>query len=49
MSWDLPIDKEEFLSAIGGAKNLEKFMQIPAATAMPQELRKSLGTADPKE
>ena len=41
-SWDLPTEKDQFLEAIGGKDFLKHFMTLPAAKAMPDELRESL-------
>ncbi len=46
LSWDLPTEKDEFLQAIGGEKELAAFMKRPAAKAMPAALRLSLATAN---
>jgi hypothetical protein len=42
-TWDLPTDVEGFLDVIGGRKRLPHFMQLPAAQAMPDDLRRDLG------
>jgi len=42
-TWDLPTTKDEFLEAIGGQEHLAHFMTLPAARAMPQELKTQLG------
>jgi hypothetical protein len=43
MSWDLPRDKDEFLATIGNlGLPLEDFMKLPAAQAMPGDLRAAL-------
>lgn len=41
-SWDLPTEPAAFLHVIGGRENLGHFMQLPAARAMPAELRLAL-------
>ncbi len=46
LSWDLPTEKDEFLVAIGGEKELAAFMKRPAAKAMPATLRLALASAD---
>lgn len=38
-TWDLPTDPEAFLWAIGGVENLDHFLQLPAAKAMPDSLK----------
>jgi hypothetical protein len=45
-TWDLPKDKDTFLAVIGGESALEHFMTLPAAEAMPQDLKASLGVTD---
>lgn len=42
-TWDLPTDVEAFLHHIGGKKKLPAFMLLPAATRMPDDLRRDLG------
>lgn len=42
-TWDLPTDPEWFLSWVGGEKGLKSFMKLPAAKAMPPDLRAALG------
>lgn len=41
LSWDLPTDAKSFINFIGEEK-LENFMNLPAAKAMPNSLRKEL-------
>lgn len=43
MSWDLPTNVDDFLYAIGGRKRLAHFLTLPAAQAMPDDLRAALG------
>ncbi len=43
-SWDLPAEKEEFLATIGGPEAIPHFLTLPAAEAMPAELRNALRT-----
>lgn len=43
LSWGLPVDKDEFLDAIGGPDNLTHFLTLPAARPMPESLKKDLG------
>jgi putative metallohydrolase (TIGR04338 family) len=45
-SWDLPTDPEAFLNAIGGVTELEKFMHLPSAKAMPNDLKVALSGLD---
>jgi len=40
-TWDLPTDAQEFLRSLGGI-TLEQFITLPAAKAMPDELREEL-------
>jgi hypothetical protein len=47
LSWDLPTEKGAFLAAIGGSEQLDSFMELPAAEAMPQELAVQLGLTVP--
>ena len=46
LHWDLPTDKDTFLTVIGGESALAHFMTLPAAEAMPPELRSALGAGD---
>ena len=42
-SWSLPSDVDELLEIIGTKKSdVAKFMKLPAARAMPQEVRQEL-------
>lgn len=42
-SWSLPLDVDELLEIIGTKKSdVAKFMKLPAARAMPQEVRHEL-------
>ena len=41
--WDLPEDKATFLAVIGGESQLEHFLSLPAAEAMPAKLKMELG------
>lgn len=41
-TWDLPTNVGEFLYAIGGEEQLDRFMALPAATAMPPALALAL-------
>lgn len=43
LSWDLPTDPDDFLYAIGGRAKLDHFMTLPAAKAMPTDLKVALG------
>lgn len=43
LSWDLPTDLPAFLRVIGGRRRLKHFMTLPAARAMPFQLRQALG------
>jgi hypothetical protein len=47
-AWDLPTNVESFLDFIGGFENLPKFMELPAAKAMPKELGDALANYDPE-
>ena len=52
LSWDLPTDKDVFLAVIGGEAALDHFMTLPAAEAMPTDLRGELhkaGLLGPKD
>jgi hypothetical protein len=40
-SWDLPTNAEEFLRSLGDM-TLGNFMKLPAAQAMPDDLREEL-------
>jgi hypothetical protein len=40
-TWDLPTKADEFLRSLGNM-TLEHFMNLPAAKAMPDELREEL-------
>jgi hypothetical protein len=42
LSWDLPTDVESFLLVIGGMQQLDHFMTLPAAQAMPDDLKVAL-------
>lgn len=42
-TWDLPTEPEMFLEVIGGRKRLQHFLTLPAAKAMPADLRAALG------
>lgn len=49
LRWDLPTDVDEFLSVVG--PGLEHFLTLPAARAMPDDLRAALiqrGVIDPR-
>lgn len=39
LHWDLPTDFDDFLNSIGGPTQLADFMKLPAAEAMPKEMR----------
>jgi hypothetical protein len=47
LRWDLPTDSNDFLSAIGGRNQLNHFLSLPAAEAMPAALASALGVAKP--
>ena len=41
--WGLPVNVDELLGVIGSTKaDVEKFMKLPAARAMPVEVRREL-------
>ncbi|HUY97266.1 MAG TPA: hypothetical protein VMW47_06585 [Verrucomicrobiae bacterium] len=42
LHWTLPTDVTEFLLQIGGPEEVHRFLQLPAAEAMPQLLRDEL-------
>ncbi len=42
MAWDLPTSKSVFLASIGGISELDHFMTLPAAKAMPEGLLREL-------
>lgn len=44
--WDLPVTIDAFIAAIGGSDKLEHFLTLPAAKAMPDELKMALHGVD---
>ncbi len=43
LSWGLPVNVDELLGVIGSTKaDVQKFMKLPAARAMPVEVRREL-------
>jgi len=46
--WDLPVNTNEFLNAIGGFDKLEHFMKLPASKAMPEKLKEALKNYKPE-
>jgi hypothetical protein len=48
VSWDLPRDPKGFIASLRG-RSLESFMALPAAKAMPEELREALKNYKPED
>jgi hypothetical protein len=46
LHWDLPTTPEGFLWAIGGVDKLDHFMTLPAAQAMPDDLKVAISGLD---